>query len=60
MRMSEEDVVSHHANGLKRSERYLSEVQAALNNGKYPLFHAAMEKILEYGVTIEQEVFLAQ
>lgn len=58
MRMSEEDVVSHHANGLKRSERYLSEVQSALNNGKYPLFHAAMKKILEYGVTIEQEVFL--
>lgn len=58
MRMSEEDVVSHYANGLKRSERYLSEVQSALNNGKYPLFHAAMKKILEYGVTIEQEVFL--
>lgn len=58
MRMSEEDVVSHYANGLKRSERYLSEVQSALNNGKYPLFHAAMKKILEYGVSIEQEVFL--
>ena len=58
MRMTEEDVVSYHANGMKRSERYLSEVQTALNNGKYPLFHAAMKKILEYGVTIEQEVFL--
>lgn len=59
MRMSGDDVVSYHLNGLKRSENYLSEVQAALDNGKYPLFRAAMEKILEYGVTIEQEAFLA-
>ena len=60
MRMSGEDVVAHHSTGLKRSEHYLSEVQAALDCGKYPLFHTAMKKILEYGVTIEQEAFLAE
>ena len=57
MRMSGEDVAAYHSTGLQRSEQYLREVQAALEGGKYPLFRAAMEKILEYRVTIEQEVF---
>lgn len=60
MRMSGEDVALHHSTGLKRSESYLRKVQAALDGGKYPLFHAAMKKILEYGVTIEQEAFLTE
>lgn len=60
MRMSGEDVVTYHATGLKRSAHYLRQVQAALDSGKYPLFQKAMEKIVEYGVTIEQEVFLAE
>ena len=29
-----------------------------MENGKYWLFKDAIEKILSYGVTIEQEVFL--
>ena len=58
MRMSGEEVTAHHATGLKRSAHYLGQVQAALDGGKYPLFQKAMEKIVEYGVTIEQEVFL--
>ena len=60
MRMSEEDVVNYHANGLKRSEHYLKQIRDALDSGRYPIFHAAMRKILEYGVTIEQETFLAE
>ena len=60
MRMSEDDVTAHHATGLKRSAHYLREVQAALDGGQYPQFQKAMEKIVEYGVTIEQEVFLTE
>lgn len=60
MRMSGEDVSFHHLNGLKRSECYLDQVRAAMDGGKYPLFRAAMEKILEYGITVEQEVFLTE
>lgn len=60
MRMSAEDVTAHHGTGLVRSEHYLKTVEAAAACGKYPLFHMAMRKILEYGVTIEQEVFLTE
>lgn len=60
MRMSETDVEAHQTTGLKRSEHYLGEVRSALNCNKYPFFQAAMEKILQYGVTIEQEAFLAE
>lgn len=60
MRMSAEDVTAHHATGFVRSEHYLNSVQAALACDKYPLFHKVMQKILEYGVTIEQEVFLTE
>ena len=55
-----EEVATHHTIGLKRSAHYLVQVQAALDGGKYPPFQKAMEKIVEYGVTIEQEVFLAE
>ena len=58
MRMSAEDVVAHHVNGLKRPKHYLEQVRAAVQDGMYPYFRTAMEKILEYGVTIEQETFL--
>lgn len=60
MRMSGEDVETHHTIGLKRSAHYLVQVQAALDGGKYPPFQKVMEKIVKYGVTIEQEVFLAE
>lgn len=60
MRMSAEDVTAHHGTGLVRSEQYLKTVQTALACNQYPLFRMAMKKILEYGVTIEQEVFLTE
>ena len=60
MRMSAEEVIARHGTGLVRSEQYLKTVQTALAYNQYPLFRMAMEKILEYGVTIEQEVFLTE
>lgn len=60
MRMSAEDVTTYHGTGLVRSEHYLKTVQTALACDQYPIFHMAMKKILEYGVTIEQEVFLTE
>ena len=60
MRMSGDDVVAYHCSGLKRPAAYLEQVRAATDCGKYPRFRSAMEKILEYGVTIEQEVFLTK
>lgn len=60
MRMSAGDIETYHTSGLQRSKQYLSQVEAALEEGRFPAFHGAMRKILEYGVTIEQEVFLTQ
>ena len=60
MRMSAEDVTAHHGTGLVRSEQYLKTVETALACNQYPLFRMAMKKILEYGVTIEQEVLLTE
>ena len=59
MRMSGQDVTAHHMNGLVRSTKYLEKIKAALVNQEYPVFEDAMERILEYGVTIEQESFLS-
>lgn len=58
MRMSGEFVDSFHEHGLARSEAYLSSLRMDMENGKYPLFRDAIERILNYGVTIEQETFL--
>ena len=58
MRMSGEFVDSFHERGLARSEAYLSSLRIDVENGKYPLFRGAIERILNYGVTIEQETFL--
>lgn len=58
MRMSGEFVDSFHEHGLARSEAYLSSLRMDMKNGKYPLFQDAIERILNYGVTIEQETFL--
>ncbi len=44
--------------GLHREESYLNKVKFALEGKNFPLFQEVLEKILEYGVTIEQEVFL--
>lgn len=59
MRMSGQDVEDHHTNGLVRSPKYLGQVKAALENHEYPAFGNAMERILAYGVTVEQEDFLS-
>lgn len=58
MRMSGELVDRFHEQGLVRSKEYLTDLQIDMENGKYPLFRDAIEKILNYGVTIEQETFL--
>ena len=58
MRMSGTFVDQFHTHGLARSESYLSALSTDLENGKYVQFQDAIEKILAYGVTIEQEVFL--
>ena len=58
MRMSGELVDKFHEHGLVRSKSYLSELESDLKNGKYDLFEGAIEQILYYGVTIEQEAFL--
>lgn len=58
MRMSGEFVDQFHEHGLVRSKEYLSTLKADMENGKYWLFKDAIEKILRYGVTIEQEAFL--
>lgn len=60
MRMSADDVSKYYYNGLPRSDNYMDRLRSALKNGEYPLFRNAIDKILEYGVTIEQEVFLSQ
>ena len=58
MRMSGEFVYSFNEHGLALSEAYLSSLRIDMENGKYPLFRDAIERILNYGVTIEQETFL--
>ena len=58
MRMAGEFVDEFHQHGLKRSKEYLSALKTDLNNGKYLLFKDAIERILNFGVTIEQEAFL--
>ena len=58
MRMSGEFVDKFHEHGLARSKEYLSALKTDLNNGKYLLFQDAIERILNFGVTIEQEAFL--
>lgn len=58
LRMSGEDVVAYRRNGLPRPQEYLERLAQALENGDFPLFDDAIQRILEYGVTIEQEAFL--
>lgn len=58
MRMSAAEVEQYHAYGLVRPASYLRQVALQLASHPYPIFEDAMEQILKYGVTIEQEVFL--
>ncbi len=56
--MGVEEVEKYRDLGLHREENYLKKVKLALEEEKFPVFQEVLEKILEYGVTIEQEVFL--
>ena len=58
LRMSGIEVDKYHTNGLVRSESYLDGLKSALVHQEYPLFTDAIQEILKYGVTIEQEAFL--
>ena len=58
LRMFGSDVDKYHATGLIRSASYLDDLKAALAHQEYPLFTEAIQEILKYGVTIEQEAFL--
>ena len=60
MRMNGLDVDHYAQYGLSRSKAYLMNLQDALAKGEFPLFRDAAERILSYGKTIEQEVFLSQ
>lgn len=58
LRMEGEDVTTYQESGLPRSKEYLERLEQALKNEEFPLFSGAIQRILEYGVTIEQEIFL--
>ena len=58
LRMSGIEVDKYHTNGLVRPESYLDGLKSALVHQEYPLFTDAIQEILKYGVTIEQEAFL--
>lgn len=58
MRMGAEDVAKYHSSGLKRENIYLNRLRQCRGENKYPQFSNAIEEMLKYGVTIEQEAFL--
>jgi hypothetical protein len=59
MRMSAEDVIRFHPLGLSRPDSYFEALAAASQQGQFPMFTKAIDTILQYQVTIEQEVFYA-
>lgn len=60
MRMSEAEVEKYHRNGLIRTEEYLDKLRTSHFNHDDSQFKSAIDKITEYGATIEQEAFLAE
>lgn len=58
MRMDGRVVEQYHESGLSRPEKYLDQLAAELHAGQYPLFTEAIQAILQYGVTVEQEALL--
>lgn len=58
MRMSERDVDRFAQAGLPRRTEYLDKLKLLQFNGEFADFREAIKRILHYGVTIEQEVFL--
>ena len=59
MRMSEQDVAMYYHQGFVRSTEYLHHLQDSHFNQEGSPFKRCIQKILEYGVTIEQEAFLS-
>lgn len=59
MRMSAADIEQYKDTGLPRNDAYLSRLRDCLASNRYPLFDSEIRKILAYGLTIEQEVFLS-
>ena len=59
-RMGAEEVVKFHSTGKKRNKDYLAQLKTFRSENKYLLFSDAIDQILKYGVTIEQEVFLTE
>lgn len=59
MRMSGDDVIRHHHNGLLRQSSYLDTLVKSPYYIDGSPFKDAVDRILEYGVTIEQESFLS-
>lgn len=59
MRMSEAEVEKYHHNGLARTEEYLCKLRTSHFNLDGSQFKSAIDKIVEYGITIEQEAFLS-
>lgn len=57
MRMTGNDVAAYHETGLTRTAAYLERLKTALEKNEYPLFVDAINEIIKYGVTIEQECF---
>lgn len=60
MRMSAAEVEKYRHSGLDRTEEYLYKLRASHFNHDDSHFKSAIEKITEYGVTIEQEAFLTE
>ena len=58
MRMSADDVINKAKSGLIRDEAYLERLKLALAKNVFPAFTDTIAKIIEFGVTIEQEAFL--
>ena len=58
MRMSGKFVEQYHQNGLERSKEYIAKLETEMKTGLHPLFVDAINEIVKYGVTIEQEAFL--
>lgn len=58
MRMSAQDVIMYHHQGLVRSTEYLQHLQDSCFNQDGSPFCGCIQKIVEYGVTIEQEALL--
>lgn len=58
MRMSADEIRKYAPYGLARSDEYLQTLQQAFETHAFPLFSSAIEEILRFHVTIEQEAFL--